>query len=680
MTLRTRTRTLLGSIGLLALTAPAVAVVASSLVAASAGAQSPRQRMIVLGFDGMDHEFTTELIEQGRLPNLARVAQQGGFSPLETAYSPQSPVAWSNFITGLDSGGHGIFDFLHREVEDSPFPFGTPYQATSKEIPVGRTIDIGKWRLPLSGGGIELARYGDTFWQQLEENGFESTMIRMPANFPPVGVGTYELSGMGTPDLRGTSGEFHFFTTDRTQFNRNISGGKIYPADVVDGVFEGALYGPPHPLLIEPEELVSEFTAYIDADVGGTKLVVGDEELLLEAGEWSDWVEVEFELIPYLQSISGIVRFYLKSVEPEFELYVSPIQMDPMAPAMPISSPEGFAAEMAEATGRFYTQEMPEDTKAIQWDLFDTGEFVHQASIIGRENRLQYDWMLDNWTGEFLFYYVGNLDQLSHVLWGVTLDPGHPAHVPELHEPYADTIPQAYERLDEMVGRTLDYIDETGDDITLVVMSDHGFTSWRRSFHLNTWLVDSGYMELERRTKLPVADFWTGVNWRRTQAYGLGISGLYLNLRGREPRGVVAPGDRQELIEQLERDLLAAIDPVTGQPAVTRVYVRERDFKDRGHLEIGPDIIVGFAKGTRGSGSSALGGMPVEWIGDNLDDWSGDHIMDHETVPGVLFTNKRLGRQATSLQNLAATLLAEFGIEGFPDGSTPVTLEPEPAE
>ena len=159
-----------------------------------------------------------------------------------------------------------------------------------------------------------------------------------------------------------------------------------------------------------------------------------------------------------------------------------------------------------------------------------------------------------------------------------------------------------------MVGRTLDYIDETGDDITLVVMSDHGFTSWRRSFHLNTWLVDSGYMELERRTKLPVADFWTGVNWRRTQAYGLGISGLYLNLRGREPRGVVAPGDRQELIEQLERDLLAAIDPVTGQPAVTRVYVRERDFKDRGHLEIGPDIIVGFAKGTRGSGSSALGG------------------------------------------------------------------------
>lgn len=656
-------------------TAAAAALLALSLVVAACAtpARADGRNVIVLGMDGLDPVLVQQLVDEGRLPNFARLIEASGLTPLETAATPQSPVAWSNFITGLDSGGHGIFDFLHRDT-DSPLPFGTPYQATSKQIPLGRTLHLGRWILPLSGGGIELARHGTPFWQLLQQAGIDSTVVRMPANFPPVGAARRELSGMGTPDLRGTSGEFTFFSTNRRQFmKRDVSGGDIYPADVVDGVFAGSLEGLPDNPFTEDENdpVVADFTVYLDPDQPVAKFEVGSQQFILQAGEWSDWVSVDFELIPWVQSISGAVRFYLKSVRPDFELYVTPIQIDPMNPGMPISVPDSFAAELAEVTGGFYTQEMPEDTKAIQWGVFDIEDFLEQTRRARHETIAQYDWLLDNWKGGFLFYYFGSTDQVAHVLWGVTRDPGHPAHDPEIHGPYLDVIPQIYEEMDALVGRTLDRID---DDTTLVVMSDHGFTSWRRSFHLNAWLADHGYMTLQARARRPVKEFFTGVDWKATQAYSIGLAGLYINMRGREKEGIVAPGDRDELLARLEQDLLATVDPLTGEPAITKVYLRERDFHDRGNLEIGPDIVVGFARGTRGSGNSALGGIPEHFLSDNTDDWSGDHIMDHRTVPGVLMSSKPLPRQATSLQNLAAAILAELGIEGFPDGSAPVTV------
>ena len=640
-------------------------------------ARAEGRNVIVLGMDGLDPVLVQQLIDAGRLPNFERLADAGGgVRPLETAATPQSPVAWSNFITGLDSGGHGIFDFLHRDLE-SPLPFGLPYQATSRALPVGREIKVGGWIFPLSGGGIELARHGDAFWGLTQAAGVPSSIVRMPANFPPVGVGERELSGMGTPDLRGTSGEFTFFSTDRRQFmKRDVSGGNIYPAEIVDGVFEGTLEGLPDNPFTEAENdpVLADFTVYLDPEIEAAKLTIGDTDLVLTAGEWSEWVSADFELIPWVQSMSGAVRFYLKSVRPVFEIYVTPIQVDPLEPAMPIAEPLDFAAELAEVTGRYYTAEMPEDTKAIQWGVFDIDDFLAQTTLTRNETIAQYKYLLDTWDGGLLFNYFGTTDQVAHVMWGVTRDPGHPAYDPEIHDPYLDVIPAIYEQMDEVIGYTLERI---GDDTTLIVMSDHGFSSWRRAFHLNTWLVDNGYMALTERARLPIDEFFTGVDWSRTQAYNIGLAGLYLNLRGREKQGTVAPGDRDELLERLERDLLATVDPLTGEPAVTKVYIRERDFKDRGNIEIGPDIIVGFAKGTRGSGKSALGGIPVDFLTDNTDDWSGDHIMDHRTVPGTLLSSRPLAREATSLQNLAAAILAEFGIDGFPDGSTPVTVVDE---
>jgi len=653
-----------------------VLLAASAIGACTGGSRSTGPDVIVLGIDGLDYALTRELIDAGRMPNFKRLEESGSFGPLETSLTPQSPVAWSNFITGLDSGGHGIYDFLHRDLErDPPLPFGWPYQSMTKETPVGRSLTLGDWSFPLSGGDIQLARYGTPFWQLLTDNGIDSTLVRMPANFPPVGVGTRELSGMGTPDLGGTPGEFTFFSTDRRQFMKtDVSGGHIYPADVIDGVFNGTLYAlTDNPFTLEEGDAVgADFEVFIDPDNPVVKIVINDQELILQEGEWSPWVSADFELVPYVMSISGAVRFYLKSVREDFGLYITPIQIDPLDPASAISHPTSFATELGNATGRYYTQEMPQDTKAIQWGVFDLDEFLAQVALTRAETTTQYKSLLDNWDGGFLFSYFGSVDQTSHVMWGLTLDPEHPAYVADSHDPYRDVVPALYEEFDALVGYTLDRI---SDDTLLVVMSDHGFGSWRRTFHLNTWLYENGYMALQDRTRLPVREFFTGVDWDSTQAYSVGISALYLNLRGREPQGFVAPGDRDELLLQIERDLLATLDPATGEPTVTRVFIRDRDFHDRGNLEIGPDIIVGYAQHVRGSGNGALGGLAAEFITDNTDEWSGSHIWDPTSVPGVLLTSRTLTRPASSLQNLAAALLAEYGVDGFPDGSTPVTIE-----
>jgi predicted AlkP superfamily phosphohydrolase/phosphomutase len=378
-------------------------------------------------------------------------------------------------------------------------------------------------------------------------------------------------------------------------------------------------------------------------------------------GEWTDWVPFDFELMP-TQALPAMARFYLQALDPELQLYVSPINFDPLQPAMPISHPEEFAAELAEATGRYYTQGMPEDTQALKGEVIDREEFLAQAAVTRDEMLAQYPRLLEDFDGGILFYYMGTADQVSHMLWD-TLDPTHPQYDEVTHAPLADVIPSIYEQLDRMVGHTLDTMPP---DTLLVVMSDHGFTSWKRAFNLNSWLRDEGYIVLKDPSRPASGSYFGNVDWAKTRAYGVGINGLYVNLRGREKNGVVPPEEKAALVREIGQKLLATLDPQSGGPAVTKVYPRDEYFTDRGHLEVGPDLLVGYAKGTRASSESSLGELTEEVFADNLDDWPGDHLMDHETVPGVLLSNRRLKRNPATLLELAGALLAEIGIEGFP--------------
>jgi predicted AlkP superfamily phosphohydrolase/phosphomutase len=639
----------------------AVAMLAAMVVSpigCSRRSEVAEKRVVVLGFDGLDYGITRSLIDKQRLPNFARLAATGGFAPLVTSIPPQSPVAWSTFITGLDPGGHGIFDFIHRDPKTM-----VPYLSTTHTEAPRRAIRVFGWQFPLAGGVVEQLRHGQPFWEVLEAQGIETTIIRMPANFPPSGTATRELSGMGTPDLLGTYGTFSFYTSNPYAVGDQApSGGAWYPVTVDRNVVRAELHGPDNPFRKVSEPLAAGFILYLDAERPVAKLVVGDEERVLAVGEWTDWVPVEFDLRVPFQRLRGMSRFYLKQMKPYLEVYVSPINLDPMDPAMPISAPGDYAAELAAATGRFYTQGIPEDTQALKQGVLTRDEFLAQARLAGDESRRQYRHALDDFSAGLLFFHFGNVDQIAHMMFRAR-DPGHPAYDPAIDAEYADVIEDLYVGLDRIVGDTLDVL---GGEDTLVVLSDHGFASWRRTFHLNTWLKQEGYLTLANAAREDDPGFFGNVDWSRTRAYGVGLNGLYLNVRDREMSGTVAPGDREGVMTEIAARLLQTMDPATGLPAITKVYRREEVYSDAGHFDRAPDLVIGYAKGVRGSDETALGGIPKDVMVDNTTPWSGDHCMDHEAVPGVLLSNKPLRKAAPSLDKVAAAVLAEFGIEEFP--------------
>lgn len=613
--------------------------------------EASARRVIILGFDGMDHALTTRLMAEGRLPNLAKLAASGSFTPLATSIPPQSPVAWSSVITGLDPGAHGIFDFIHRDPETM-----LPYLSTTRTTPGGRSIKWGGYQFPLSGGSVELLRRGSAFWEALGREGIETTIIRMPANFPPSNTATAELSGMGTPDLIGTYGTFSFYTSEPYASRRPISGGNIYPIDNIDNVFNANLVGPDNPFLVKPEKVTRAFTAYVDPERPVAKVVVGQEERLLQVGEWSDWVPVEFDLMP-TQGLRGMVRFHLKAVRPYFELYVSPINIDPLDPALPISSPASYAPELATELGRFHTQGIAEDTKALSAGILSRDEFLAQARTVELEQARQYRYALDRFSGGLLFAYFSAIDQVSHMMWRPT-DPGHPAYDAARDAPYRDVIADTYVRMDGLVGETLDHMPA---DTLLVVMSDHGFSTWRRAFNLNTWLEQNGYLALTD-SKRRAGTLFSNVNWAATRAYGLGLNGLYINVRGREQDGIVDAADRAALAAEIGAKLEQIVDPTTGERAISRTWVREKAYADVHQPALTPDMVIGYAGGTRVSNQSALGEFPAELFSDNRDEWSGDHCMDPGAVPGVLASNRPLALKVSSLGELAGAMLAEFQV------------------
>jgi predicted AlkP superfamily phosphohydrolase/phosphomutase len=304
---------------------------------------------------------------------------------------------------------------------------------------------------------------------------------------------------------------------------------------------------------------------------------------------------------------------------------------------------------------------MPEDTKAFKGGVFTPAEFEAQAHIAGAEVERQYAYVLGRFQGGLLFYYFGNADQVSHMMWRA-MDPGHPAYKPS-DERLKDAVRKVYEELDAVVGRTLPRV-EAG--ALLVVMSDHGFASWRRAFHLNTWLKREGYLAVLDPHLAEDPGLFANVAWSRTRAYALGLNGLYVNVAGRERQGIVPVAEREALAKEIGAKLLEVVDAKTGLRAVTKVLRRE-EYKDRGHLDIGPDLVVGYAKGMRGSNESALGKIVAEVVTDNTEEWNGDHCMDPDAVPGVLFTSRPLRRSVSRLEDLAGAILAEYGVEGFPE-------------
>src|SRR5262249_38132208 len=280
--------------------------------------------------------------------------------------------------------------------------------------------------------------------------------------------------------------------------------------------------------------------------------------------------------------------------------------------------------------GPFYTTGFQEDHKARRNNIFDDEEYLKQATYVLEERFRLLEYAIANYDDGLLFFYFSSSDLQSHMFWWEG-DEEHPFRKEAGQaEKYHGHIKQLYQKLDQVVG---DLYDRYGSVATIVVMSDHGFANFGRQFNLNTWLKDNGYLNPGDCVSIR-----ENVDWSQTRAYGLGINGLYLNLKGREPQGIVEPGEEaEELIEALTNGLLRVR---WGEQPVIRGVHRASQIYSGEAAALAPDLIVGYHRGFRASWATCLGNLEEEAITENKAAWSADHCMDALEVPGVFWCSK----------------------------------------
>lgn len=594
------------------------------------------RKLIVLGIDGMDPQLLQQFMDEGKMPNFSRLVSQGSFRRLTTSIPPQSPVAWSNMITGMNAGGHGLFDFIARDPKTME-----PYFSASQVKGPKHAIRLGSWLIPLGGGSAEQLRKGTAFWQILDQHGIPNSVFRIPSNFPPVPARGETLSGMGTPDLRGTYGTFSFYTDEPEATAGPVEGGQIIPVRVENSTVTANLIGPDNTFRKGSPAATEPFSVAIDPLDPVVRIKVQDQEFVLREGEWSDWIRLEFQLIPFFGNVKGMCRFYLKQAHPRFQLYVSPMNIDPEDPALPISTPSSYSRLLSEEAGEFYTQGIAEDTKALSAGVLDDNEYLEQARTVLAEHRRIFDLEFPKFRRGVFFFYFSSIDLNSHMFWRL-MDPKHPAYDAALAAQNGSAILSFYQQIDQVLGEVLPKLDE---HTTLLVLSDHGFAPYNRSFNLNTWLLNNGYVKLKSGGSSDSSEPWANVDWSQTRAYGLGLNGLYVNMRGRERNGIVEPGAASDaLIKELKEKLLTVTDPKTGLPVITRVDVASEVYQGP-YSRSGPDLIVGYNRGYRAGWKTILGAFPPDVLEDNLSPWSGDHCIDYTLVPGVLLSNRKIMAQ-----------------------------------
>ncbi len=650
------------------------ALAAAGIGAAAAGSywiggvnrvsQAHGKKVIVIGIDGMDPRLCRSLMTAGLMPNMAKMAHAGGFSDLTTSMPPQSPVAWANFINGAGPGSHGIFDFIHRHPHEQCAPFFS----AAETVPGDGGIEIGDYNLQLDFWPFNhqptktvLRRQGVPFWDYLDAQKIASVFYDLPSNYPPSPseYGHHRcVCGMGTPDMMGTYGTYQYFSEDSPEAGVDEGGGKRSKLTFDGETALAKIVGPSNSLLKSPVPITVDIEIHRDRATNAAMIEVQGKRIVLKPGQWSRWTKLDFAMSAPMplptQHAGGICRFFLQEVAPNFRLYVTPVNVDPSAPAVPLSEPSGFITDISNELGLFHTTGFQEDHKARSNGVFNDDEFRRQATNVLEERLALFEYAVEHYEDGLLFFYFSSSDLQSHMFWwNADENANHPTRsTPEAASRF-QYVKELYHRLDRIIG---DINDRYGGKATIFVMSDHGFANFGRQFNLNSWLRDFGYLN-PRECKSLLVD----CDWTRTRAYGMGINGLYLNIKGRERDGIVEPGEEQEKLTKQLIARLQAVRDVNGEKVIRKVY-RASEIYQGSATALAPDLVIGYARGYRASWETCLGELTDDVLLDNTSAWAADHCADALEVPGILCCNKPFVAKEPSLIDMAPSILAEFGL------------------
>jgi len=709
-------------------------------------------KVVVLGFDGADPRLIRQYMDEGALPNLRKLENEGCFRELGVVNPPQTPVSWAAFMTSTNPGKNEVFDFLRRNPETYKPSFALNeegkksfllgrYNAaagallaflfffaagfvTAKMLPkrvrmlvMGCSAVLGVFcgvaaldfisenipsQIPFAINHLK----GVTFWEHAADSGVKAVVIRHPDTFPakPFLKGRL-LSGLGVPDMRGRVGTPYIITTDYSlKMRDNEFSVEIVPVDPT--VYEeektveipGPFNKPFFTYILDEyenactddttkdalrkmgrEELEKKgvkeiqtfpLTIRILPEKERVALSVPGKRLELGMREWSEWTEVEFRF-SRLVKVKGLVRFYLVEVKPEFRMYMSPIQIHPDND-LDISFPRKYAGELFRRFGAFKTMGWAVDTWTISSSLSDEEQFLSDMYETEKPYENMMAALLKDGDMDLYVQVFEYTDRMSHILWRY-MDERHPLFDPVKAPRYREEMKKAYIYMDDIVGRATSLIPR---DTVLIVLSDHGFASFRKEVNYNRWLVDNGYMALKEDTGLmSLYDLFDddrllfkNVDWAKTKAYGLGLGNIYVNLKGREKHGIVNPGrEYEELMDAICSELPKIVDPETGEAPVCKVYKRDEIYRDY-DPDVIPDLRVSNHPGYRVSWQTSLGGVPDKLIAPNLKPWSGDHCsLDPYCVKGMFFCNRTLMDTELNILDVAPTILDILGVKPHPE-------------
>lgn len=615
---------------------------------------SPETRIIVLGLDGFDPNLLEKYMAEGLVPNFERLKNEGTYARLGTTNPALSPVAWSSFITGSNPGRHGVFDFLRR----NPKTYLPDLTFTDIEEPKP-LFQIGDFKFTIAKPRLKPHRKGTAFWDVTTKHRIPTTVIRTPTTFPPDKIHGRMLSGFGVPDIRGGQGTFSFFTTAPIETHEGTTpGGNVVQVQFQSDNIETALTGPRDRSKKPPVDLKAPFTIQVHRSNPHATISLQGQTFDLKVGEWSEWKKVTFKFNP-LTKTSGMVRFYLQSVDPEFNLYASPVNFDPRSPAFPISHPNAYAEELAEHIGLFHTLGQAEDTWSLNEGRLSEDTFLQQANQVIQEREAMLLHELNRFEKGLLVAVFDTPDRVQHMFWRFQ-DPKHPLYDAALAERYADVFPKIYQSMDRILGEVLKFVDEK---TVLMVISDHGFSEFNTAIHMNRWLADAGFLKFTNQAKPgETNEFFAHVDWSQTKAYSVGLAGIYLNLEGREGKGIVKREEVPVVTEEIIQALSGLNDPETGQKVVHHIY-RKEEIYDGPYVDQAADLVVGLEEGYRFSWQTALGATPPTVFEPNAKRWSGDHCVEPAFVSGVFLSNRKINTNTPRIIDIAATILSLFGIE-----------------
>ncbi len=562
-------------------------------------------RVLIIGLDAFDPRTFERLYENGRLPHLGKYVTGGRYSRFAVSNPPQSEVSWTSIATGLNPGGHGMFDFVHRDP--------ATYALNVSLLPTKSGFGGTQFALPFS---------AHTLFDQAVSQGYPATALWWPAMFPArVQSPVRTLPGLGTPDILGRLGVGTFFSTNEEMEKENGRNRKI-PVITLQpsgaGRYSGQLVGPIR------KKRGGAAAAMLPLQVERTgdqsvRVRVDKQTLDLREGQWSPIIELSFKVSRFI-AVKALTQFVLSHSQPDIHLYALPLQIHPLNSPWRYATPRSFVKKTWQAEGPFLTLGWPQDTTALEENCITDDQFLALCdSIVARRERVLLH-HLEQFREGVLATVFDTLDRVQHMF----------------RRDRPDLIDAWYVKMDALVGRVETRLQALGlkDKTKIVILSDHGFTEFEYKVHLNRWLVAHGYLTPKAAGD---AGSFQNVDWSQSRAYAIGLNSVYLNMAGREGQGIVTVSEQGATVNRLCDELLQW-QGENGRSVIQKVW-RQNEAFDGPLTAYGPDIMVGFAPGFRASAQTGLGGWEKESLEPNRDHWGADHCINPEAVPGVLFAS-----------------------------------------